>query len=232
MRLAGLSAVAASVTLLAGCTGSSAPEPTPTPTTTSPSPSPSPTLTAAQQLQQLARLGTKAVFRATYEVRQKHPSSRATWRVWRTNNALRVDVVTKHATATLIRGPHNTFACTRSGHRKRCFRVANGKSVPAPLRLLAEQLFAADMRSLAKGSPPVKVAVSATGPPFGTCFAVTPRHKSSTIAKGEYCLDDAGVLTRVRYPNGNQVQIQKLHDAHAPDKRFFRPYASPTPVPG
>jgi hypothetical protein len=216
---------------LAGCTGSSGPEPQQTPTTTSSSPSPSPTLTAAQQLQQLARLGTKAVYRANYRVRQRHPSSHATWRVWRTNTSLRVDVVTKHATATLIQGPHNTFACSRSGHRKRCFRVANGKSIPAPLHLLAEQLFSANMTSLAKGAPQVTVAIKATGPPFGTCFTVTPRHKSSSIAKGEYCFDESGVLTRVRYPNGNQVVVLNIND-HKPDKQVFRPYASPTPLPG
>jgi hypothetical protein len=217
------------VATLVGCTGSSSPEPGPTPTTTSPSPSP--TLTAAQQLQQLARLGTKAVFRADYVVRQKHPSSRATWRVWRTNHSLRVDVVTKHATATLIRGPHNTFACSRSGHRKRCFRVANSEPIPAPLRLLAEQLFSGDLRSLSKGSPAVTVTVAATGPSLGTCFAVTPQHKKSAIEKGEYCFDEAGVLTRIRYPNGNQVKVQHINE-QSPDKRVFQPYASPTPVPG
>lgn len=176
-------------------------------------------------------MGTKAVYRANYRVRQKHPSSRATWRVWRTNHSLRVDVVTKHATATLIRGPHNTFACSRSGHRKRCFRVANSKPIPAPLHLLAERLFSTNVTALAKGSPRVNVTVAATGPRLGTCFAVTPRHKNSTIAKGEYCFDESGVLTRVRYPNGNLVQVLNIND-QAPDKQVFRPYASPTPLPG
>ena len=214
---------------LSGCTGSSAPGPTPSTTTTSPSPRPS--LTAEQQLQQLARLGAKAVFRATYLVRQKHPSSHATWRVWRTSNSLRVDVVTKHATATLIRTPHNTYACSRSGHNKRCFRVAKGGSLPAPLRLLAEQLFSANLSSLAKGSAAVTVAVAATGSPLGTCFAIAPRHKNSSIEKAEYCFDSSGVLSRVRYPNGNLVQARNVVEK-PPKGSVFHPYSSPTPIPG
>ena len=212
---------------LTGCTGSSAPGPTPSQTTTSPSPSPS--LTAAQQLMHVAALGTKATFRATYLVRQKHPASRATWRVWRTSASLRVDVVTKHATATLIRTPRHTFACSRSGHKKRCFRVSKGGSLPAPLHLLAAQLFSANVATMARGSGVVVGTASAAGR-FGTCFDVTPKSHGSTFEKANYCFDAAGVLTQIRYPNGNSVRAQHI-SAQAPTSDVFRPYASPTPIP-
>jgi hypothetical protein len=214
---------------LTACTGSSGPTPIPTTTTTNPSPSPS--LTAAQQLQQLAALGTKAVYRATYVVRQKHPSSKATWRVWRSSNSLRVDVVTKHATATLIRTPNHTYACTRSGHKKRCFRASKGSSLPPPLRLLAAQLFSANVATLARASSPITVTVTDARPPLITCFAVTPRNKQVAIDKGEYCFTSSGVLTQVRYPNGNSVQSQHI-SSQPPTNNVFRPYASPTPIPG
>jgi len=212
---------------LSACTGSSAPGPTPSQTTTSPSPSPS--LTAAQQLQQLAGLGAKAVFRATYGVRQKHPSSRATWRVWRSGNSLRVDVVTKQATATLIQTPHNNYACSRSGHSKRCFRVVKGGALPAPLRLLAGQLFSANIATLARGSS-VTVGTASSAGRFGTCFPVRP-DKKSTLEKATYCFSAAGVLTRVDYPNGNIVKALSIATS-APTGKVFRPYSSPTPIPG
>jgi hypothetical protein len=218
-----------SAAALTGCTGSSGPAPTPSQSTTSPSPSPS--LTAAQQLQQLADLGAKAVYRATYQVRQKHPASRAVWRVWRTHNALRVDVVTKHVTATLIRTPRNTYACRRSGHHKTCFRIANGKPVPAPLRLLAERLFTGTLTLLAKASPVVTVTLLSTGPRLGNCFAVAPTHKNTVVEKAHYCLDPGGILTRVEYPNHNSVQITGVPD-QKPTRQDFKPYSSPTPVPG
>jgi hypothetical protein len=213
---------------LSGCTGSSAPTPTPSTTTTSPSPAPS--LTATQQLEQLAALGAKAVYRATYRVRQKHPSGKATWRIWRSTNSLRVDVVTHHSTATLIETEHNTYACSRSGHDKRCFRAAKGDSLPAPLRLLAAPLFSTNFATLANGSR-IKVGAVTTAGRFGTCFDVTPRLHKSSLEKANYCFTDAGVLTRVRYPNGNLVQAQNVV-VHAPKGNVFHPYSSPTPIPG
>ena len=216
----------------AGCTGSSSPASSPSATSPGVPPSASPTVPAAEQLQQVAGLGAKAVFRATYVVRQKHPSSRATWRVWRTSNSLRLDVVTKHATATLIQTPHNTYACSRSGSKKTCFRVTKGGTLPAPLRLLAAQLFSANVESLAKGSTNrFTVSTSTTGGSNGTCFAVQPRHKNSALRKATYCFNDSGVLTRVQYTNGNLVRAQHIA-TEAPKGNLFHPYSSPTPIPG
>lgn len=238
MRLAALSAAAASATLLAGCTGSSNPGPGQTPTTTSSSPNPSPSLTTAEQLQALAQLGSTAVFRATYVVRQQHPSSRATWRVWRTHRSLRVDVVTKKATATLIRTPRSTYSCRRSGHHKTCFRVAKGDDpVPAPFRLLAQRLFADSLTRLA--TRPHSYSVSAPAPgsvhvrtTASTCFHVTvDKNHSANLATGTYCLNDAGIFTAVVYPSGNVVRAQRVTST-APDPAALRPYSSPTPLPG
>src|SRR3954447_16861040 len=134
---------------MTGCSsgGSTAQSPSPTRTVT---PTPVATTPAAQLLQQLAGSGVDASFRATYVVRQQHPAGHATWQVWRTARSLRVDVVTKKVTATLIRTPHAAFSCRRSTHRRTCFRVAKGeKPIPAPFRLLAQTLFSADVATLA-----------------------------------------------------------------------------------
>ena len=223
--------------MLAGCTGSSAPEPGPTITSGSPSPSPSASLTAAQQLQRLAQEGTKAVFHASYVVRQKHPSGHATWQVWRTHRSLRVDVVTKRVTATLIRTPHATYSCRRSGHHRTCFRVAKGNHpVPAPFRLSAEQLFSDSLTRVAtrphsysvRASAPGSVPVRTSG---GTCFRVkVAKQKSRNLATGTYCLSSAGIFTAVVYPSGNLVRVQHV-TSKAPNGHAFRPYSSPTPLP-
>lgn len=222
---------------LAGCTGSSTPTPTTAPTSSGSSPSPSPTLTVAQHLEHLAQLGTTAVFRGTYLVRQQHPSSRATWRVWRTRHSLRVDVVAKHVTATLIRTPKATYSCRRSGHHRTCFRVAKGDDpTPAPFRLLAELLFSDSLTRLA-GRPhsysvsaptPGSVHVPTSG---GTCFRVkVDKKRSSNLATGTYCLNAAGVFTAVVYPSGNVVRVEHV-TSKAPDSKSFHPYSSPTPLP-
>ena len=226
-------ATAATLTALvsvAACSGSSAPTTTPTtapaPSSTSASPAP-----PEQQLQQLAALGTKAAFQATYSVRQSHPSSRATWQVWRTSTSLRVDVVLKHATATLIVTPHAAYSCHRP-HRT-CFTVAKGKQpIPVQLRLLAEELFSSNVTTLATRPAAFSVTSTSVVPDFGHCFGVAPssRSQSSGIDKAEYCFNDNGLLTRVRYPNGNLVQLQHS-TMHAPKRSVFVPYSSPTPLP-
>jgi hypothetical protein len=230
--------VAAGLTTLAGCTGSSAPEPGATPSTASTTPSASPSLTAAQQLQQLAQAGTKAVFRASYVVRQQHPSSHATWRVWRTHRSLRVDVVTKHVTSTLIRSPRATYACRRSGHHRTCFRVAKGdQPIPAPFRLLAERLFSDSLARLAARPHSYSVRTPAAGSvpvrtSGGTCFRVkVAKGQSANLATATYCVSAAGIFTAVVYPSGNVVRVEHV-TSKAPDSNAFRPYSSPTPLPG
>lgn len=232
----GVTAVAVvGVTLLTGCSGSSSPSPAPSSTT--PSPAPSATLTVAQQLQQLAEAGTKAVFHGTYLVRQRHPSSHATWRVWRTHSSLRVDVVTKKVTATLIRTPRATYSCRRSGHRKTCFRVAKtNKPIPAPFRLLAERLFTDSLNRLADRPHSYTVTAPAAGSVHvatngGSCFNVkVPKNRSSDLATATYCLSSAGVFTAVVYPSGNVVRVAHV-TTKAPSSDAFRPYSSPTPLP-
>lgn len=239
LRLGATAVAAVGAVTLAGCTGSSGPSPAPSSSSsTTPSTSASPTLSAAQQLQQLAGLGTKAVFHATYSVRQQHPAGRATWRVWRTHQSLRVDVVTKGVTATLIRTPRATFSCRRSGHRRTCFRVAKGnQTVPAPFRLLAERLFSDSLTRLADRPGSYRVATPAPGSVHvatsgGTCFRVTvPKKRSSDLATATYCLSASGVFTAVVYPSGNVVRVLRV-TSQSPASGTFRPYSSPTPLPG
>lgn len=226
-------AVALAVSI-AGCTsgGSSAqrsPSPAPTPT-------PSATTPVAQQLQQLAGRGTHARFRATYVVRSQHPKAHATWLVWRSANSLRVDVVTKRATATLIRTPKATYSCRKAKHRRTCFRVAKaGKPIPPLFRLLAHTLFSSDVATLAgalNGYDVVVVTPATVGlsGSVGLCFRVTPTTKKATLHKAVYCLDDKGVITAVRYPNGNLVRRTHLV-MKAPRAKAFVPYSKPTPLP-
>ena len=223
-------------TLLSACSGSSSPSPAPSATT--PSPAPSATLTVAQHLQQLADLGTKAVFHATYSVRQQHPSSRATWQVWRTHSSLRVDVATKNVTATLIRTPRATYSCRRSGHRKTCFRVAKTNNpIPAPFRLLAERLFSDSLDRLASRPHSYTVSAPAAGSVHvatsgGTCFNVrVPKNKSADLTTATYCLNSGGIFTAVVYPSGNAVRVDHV-TTKPPSSDAFRPYSSPTPLPG
>lgn len=225
----------AAVIGLAACSGSSAPTPTPSATTPSATPSP---VDPAEQLQQLAALGTKAVFHATYLVRESHPSSRAQWQVWRTSRSLRVDIATKQSTATLISTPHATYSCTRAHHHRACFRVASaGKPIPDALRLLAVRLFSADLAALSEhperygiaAATPGSVTVATHG---GTCFHLTvPKQTTQgNIETGSYCFDANGILTVVEYPNGNVVRLTQLRMG-APKQSVFTPYSSPTPLP-
>ena len=178
------------------------------------------------------------MFHGTYVVRQQHPSSRATWRVWRTHSSLRVDVVTKKVTATLIRTPKATYSCRRSGRRKTCFRVATtNKPIPAPFRLLAERLFADSLNRLADRPQSYSVTAPAPGSVHvatsgGSCFNVkVPASKSSDLATATYCLSSAGIYTAVVYPSGNVVRIVHV-TTKSPSSDAFRPYSSPTPLPG
>ena len=225
-----------SVIALAGCTGSSAPTtstPSTAPAPTSASPSPA---SPAQQLQHLAALGAMAAFHATYAVRQSHPSSRATWQVWRTRSSLRVDVVTKRRTATVISTAHATFSCSRGNHHRACFRVAKaGAAIPVALRLLAVRLFTSDVTGIA--AHPERYGIAAATPGSvpgsthgGTCFHLTVPKETAGVETGSYCFNPAGVLTVVAYPNGNIVRLTHLA-AQAPQKSVFVPYSSPTPLP-
>ncbi|HEX4654841.1 MAG TPA: hypothetical protein VH274_03750 [Mycobacteriales bacterium] len=235
-RLGMTTVAAAAAALSTGCTGSSTP--TPAPTSTSPSPATSAPASVAQQLQQLAELGTKAVFHGTYLVRQRHPTSRATWQVWRTHSSLRVDVRTRHVTATLIRTPRATYSCRRSGHRKTCFRVAKAnKPIPAPFRLLAERLFSDSLARLAGRPHSYTVSAPATGSVHvptngGACFKVlVPKNQSTNLATATYCLNPSGIFTAVVYPSGNVVRVDHV-TTRAPSSDAFHPYSSPTPLPG
>lgn len=231
-----LAAAALAVAAIAsGCSGSSSsgapPTTTPVPTSASPTPVP-----PAQQLQQLAALGSKAAFHATYLVRQSHPSSRATWQVWRTTSSLRVDIVTKHNTATLISTPRATYSCSRGNHHRACFRVARaGEPIPVALRLLAVRLFTSDLVGIAQHPERYGIAAatpgSVTGPTNGgTCFHLTVPKETGGVETGSYCFNANGILTVVAYPNGNVVRLTNL-SAHTPQTSVFTPYSSPTPLP-
>jgi len=98
------------------------------------------------------------------------------------------------------------------------------------LRLLAARLFSTDMATLANGVR-ITIGTPTTAGRFGTCFDVTPHLHKSSLEKANYCFNDTGILTRVRYPNGNLVQARTIAD-QPPKNTVFRPYSSPTPIPG
>jgi len=238
-RSRGISATALALAVtvgltVAGCSGSSAPAAVPTTSPTTPAASTSAAPTAAQQLQALAAAGQTAAFRATYTAQQQHPSSRATWQVWRTKQSLRVDVATKQSTATLIQTPRATYSCSRAHGRKTCFRVAKaGEPVPALFRLLAQRLFSTALVELADHIARYSVTASAAaGGNGGTCFAVkAPKSKATTqVETATYCYNSTGILTSARYPNGNTVRLTHL-SMNAPAHDAFVPYAKPTPLP-
>jgi hypothetical protein len=228
--------VLAALIAAAGCSGShAAPRPggTPSaPTSTSPP-------SALAQLQQLAQKAAAASFTATYSAREVHPARTSTWHVWRTPNALRVDVDTGASRATAILTGDAAFACrSAKHHRARCFRVAGpGQTVPKPFQLDAAELFSADIATLVMSASSYDVTAASgddgsLARPAATCFAIKPQPAapSPQVPAATYCLSAAGVVASVRYPSGNSVLLTKLVTSTPPAKTF-RPYASPTPVP-
>jgi len=189
-----------------------------------------------QQLQELAALGTKAAFHATYAVRQSHPSSRATWQVWRTKTSLWVDVNTKNNTATLISTPHASFSCSRGHHHRACFRIAGaGQQAPLALRLLAVRLFTSDLVGIAEHPERYGIAAATQGSVTvpthgGTCFHLTVPKETGGVETGSYCFNASGILTVVAYPNGNVVRLTQVSE-QTPRDAVFVPYSSPTPLP-
>jgi hypothetical protein len=217
---------------LGGCKGGgSGPAPTPPPTTPA-----TPTVPAATSLARLASAGAALTFRASYTVRERHPRSEATWSVWRAPHALRVDVITGRARATLIVTPAASYACHAAGHRRRCFRVArHGRPIPAPFRLLAQDLFSGDLLALAQhaGSYDVTnepVSMGGGALQASACFAVRGGSGGTpVITRATYCFSSDGVLTTVRYPSGSSVELASV-TLQQPPAADFRPYAHPTPL--
>jgi hypothetical protein len=221
---------------LAACTGATStsggqPTPTVTPTTAATTP-------AGEQIQGLARLGLRASYRAGYVARQDQRPHRADWQVARTPSALRIDVVIGRRTATLIVGPNGAFSCARAGKRRACFRVAKpGRPVPPPFDHAPQALFAADLASLAQhaGAYVIRPATTAAGGGRSgdSCFRVraTATAPKPRVPTGIYCFADAGVLTAIRFPTGSTVRLTNVRMSR-PGPTTFRPYSSPTPLPG
>lgn len=230
---------AVATVLAAGCTGSSTPGPTASATTTSASPSAhaSPTLTAAAQLQGVARAATRAVFHATYRVHREKPGSAATLRVDHNKRSVRVDITTGSATATLIAAPRATFACSRSHGRRACFRVAKkGERIPTPFNLAPASIFTREVARLAAHPNRYDIRLAGDrrshGPhvPASSCFRV----RAKTGPKPErrpitYCFSAEGVLTFAQYASGNVIRLTSVRQRVPTDA--FRPYSSPTPIP-
>jgi hypothetical protein len=189
-------------------------------------------------LQQLAGGAVRASYHATYRVRARHPKSSATWGVWRTPTAVRLDVLTRKQRTTLIVTKRASFACRSAQHRRTCFRVARGnKPIPREFRLEAIRLFSTDIAALR--AHPDDYVVRAAGPrpaagrrPAATCFAVRPTAaaKNAGADRATYCLSSGGIVTAVDYPSGSTVRLQSVQ-RHAPARTAFVPYSSPTPLP-
>jgi hypothetical protein len=221
---------------LVACTGSSNPAPHTSATSASPTSRPTPTLTAAEQLQQVARAATRAVFHATYHVHRDKPGSNATLRVDHTKRSVRVDITAGATTATLIAAPGATFACRRSHGRRACFRVATkGERTPTPFNLAPANLFTREFARLA--AHPKRYDITAAGShrakgdvPASRCYRV----RATTGPKPErrpvtYCFSTKGVLTLAQYASGNVIRLSSLRQRVPKDA--FRPYSSPTPIP-
>jgi hypothetical protein len=221
--------------LLSACTGGGSPggpgrhDGTPTTAATTP---------AGEQVQRLAQLGLRASYHAAYVARQKSRPHFANWQVDRTPSALRIDVVAEGHTATLIVGTKGAFSCARAGSRRACFRVAKpGRPVPPPFDHAPQALFAADLRTLAQHPGGYDVATVAPviggGRRTDHCFRVraTSAAPKPRVPAGAYCFTGAGVLTGIRFPTGSTVRLVSLRMKRPPAKTF-RPYASPTPLPG
>jgi hypothetical protein len=211
--------------------------------TSPPRPSPSASTSSglssiAAALQKLAQASAASSYSAAYLFRRSRPASSVVVRVWHDTSSLRVDVVAAAQTATLIITPNASYSCALSRHRRLCFRVAaRGKPVPAPFNISPATLFSTDLRQLGTDTehylvgPATPTAPHATVP-GATCFDVTPGPGalSPRVPAGTYCFAPS-VLTSVRYPSGNTVQLSSLRLA-APTASAFRPYAKPTPLPG
>jgi hypothetical protein len=221
---------------LSACSGTastSAHRPTPTVTPTS-----SATTPVGVQLQRLAQAALRASYHASYVVRQDKKPHRADWQVAHTPAALRIDVVTNAQTATLIVGPKGAFSCARAGHRRACFRVAKpGRPVPAPFNHAPQALFTSDLHSLAEHAGSYDVAAVSTsiggGRAGDSCYRIRARSGAPKprVPNGVYCFADVGVLTAIRFPTGSTVRLVKVRMSRPPASTF-RPYSSPTPLPG
>ena len=222
--------------VLAACSGTSStstrqPTPTVTPTTAATTP-------AGEQVQVLAQAGLRASYRATYVARQSKKPHRADWQVAHTPKSLRIDVATGAQTATLIVGPKGAFSCARAGHRRACFRVAKpGRPVPAPFNHAPQALFTSDLHSLAEHAGAYAItsvsAAAAGGRTGDSCFRIhaTASAPKPPVPTGLYCFAGSGLLTAIRFPTGSTVRLVASRMV-APPASTFRPYSSPTPLPG
>ena len=158
--------------------------------------------------------------------------------MWRTPSRLRVDVVTGNKNATLITTPDAAYACGKAHRDRTCFRVAKGdEAIPAVLRLDAQELFATGLASLADraGAYRISTAPADESPSERaglSCFRVRPGPDAPKrgVSSATYCFVRTGVLASVRYPSGNTVELDTVA-MRTPDRKAFKPYASPTPLP-
>ena len=231
------SATLALVSVLAACSsgGSSPAQQHVTPTNT---PTSAATTPVGEQLQTLAQSGLRVSYHASYVARQDKAPHRAEWQVAHTPAALRIDVVTRVQTATLIVSSKGAFSCARAGHRRACFRVAKpGKPVPAPFDHAPQALFTSDLHSLAEHAgdyviTPVSTATGG-GRAGDSCFRIRAMSSAPNprVPTGVYCFAHTGVLTAIRFPTGSTVRLTNVRMSRPPAS-VFHPYSSPTPLPG
>jgi hypothetical protein len=177
-------------------------------------------------------------YRATYRATQKRAPHRATWIVARVRGALRIDVTTGHQTATLVVNGRGSFSCAAAGRRRTCFRVARaGKPIPAPFNHAPQLLFSTDLSDLAARAGDYAITTTdvttAGGRPGDACFRIralasAPKPQAPT---GSYCFTSKGVLDAVLFPTGSALRLVSF-TSRSPKPAFFRPYSSPTPLPG
>lgn len=226
--------VVAVTTLLAGCDSSTSAPARPTPTSTEPSPT-APAVTPQQAIRALVTKGQSAryaaVYRVTQPARHHHAAKHATWRVWHTPSALRVDVLTGGVRSTQITRAGHSYSCRATKRHKICFLVArHGRPVPRLFRLLATRLFSSDLRALSRHTSDYSVSAAPGDQP--RCYVIRPKRKSGVmrVARGTYCFTPTGVITTVRYTTGNRIVARHLSQ-RPPKPKVFHPYSSPIPLP-
>jgi hypothetical protein len=227
--VAGLAGVVLALSALAACSGGDDAAPRRT-TSTSPSASASPT-PPEEALSALAAKGVAALFTGTYALDSVDPKrADAKVTIYRLDSSYRVDVARKGATSILMTTKAGLVSCQVQGGRRTCLLVGDAAKPPPDLFDPGlQRLFTADLVALAKGDgitvTPAGI-LPATGPiGAATCYRVSG---TGVADPGEYCLTDAGILRRGRFPSGT-LELTALSGPPAPSA--FTPPAKPTPLP-
>lgn len=170
-----------------------------------------------------------------------YASVRATFRVYVTPTAYRVDVIEAGRTSSLYGGAARpAVACSGSSV---CYTVAAaGHPVPTAFDAGIERIFSRDLPTLAAttGGFGVSESMPAAGvlavAPTARCFAVTHAGLAQPALQplvaqtdvGTYCLDGSGLPVALTFPTGT---LTLTGHGGAPTAAELTPPAAPRPLP-